>query len=124
MNAETLRQDGRHVLHRVHGKIDVAGEQGFFQLLGEQALAAGFDQRPVGDPVARRLDNDELTLLGRETMRRLQPRRHLARLGERQGRAARADADLRCLQANLSRVLGDRPGYPPPCGAINACAGP
>ncbi len=99
---EALRQDCRHVLHRMHGEVDVAGEQRFLQLLGEQPLAAGLDQRPVGDPVARRLDDDKLALLRRKRVRGAEACGHLARLGQRQRRAARADADLRCLQAILS----------------------
>ena len=101
-DGEALRQDRRHVLHRMHGEVDVAGEQRLLQLLGEQPLAAGLDQRPVGDPVAGRLDDDQLALLRRKAVRGAEARGHLARLGQRQGRAARADADLRCLQAVLS----------------------
>ena len=45
----------------MHGDIDAVAEQRFLDLLGEQALAAGFRQRPVLDAVAAggdRLDGE------------------------------------------------------------------
>jgi hypothetical protein len=36
----------------MHGDVDAAGDERFLDLLGEQALAAGFGERPVLDAVA------------------------------------------------------------------------
>ena len=59
----TVRPAGstrRHVLHGVHGEVDLAGQQRLLDLLGEQALAAGLGERPVLDAVARGLDGAHL----------------------------------------------------------------
>ena len=50
---------GGHVLGRMHGDVDRAGKQRLVDLLGEQAFAAGLDQRPVGDAVAGGTDGDD-----------------------------------------------------------------
>ena len=50
---QARRQQRRHVLHGMHGEVDLAGQQRLLDLLGEQALAAGLGERPVLDAVAR-----------------------------------------------------------------------
>ena len=71
----------RHVLRGMHGDVDAAGKQRFLDLLGEQALAAGFRQRPVLDAVAAGRD--------RPRWRRLLP---AGRAPPSAGRASRAPA--------------------------------
>ncbi len=73
------------------GDVDGIVELGGVQLLREQALAAGFAQRPVGDGVAGRLDDDDLDRVLVHAVRGRQPAAGLARLGERQRAAARAE---------------------------------
>ena len=46
----------------MNGEVDLAGEQRIFDFLHEQALAADLRQRRLGQPVARRLDDDDLAL--------------------------------------------------------------
>ncbi len=67
------RQRGRHVLRRMHRDIDAAVEQRLLDLLGEQALAAGFRERPVLDTVAAGRDRHDLESALRQTVRRHQP---------------------------------------------------
>ena len=43
---------GWHILHGMHGNIDIAGQQRLFNLAGEQALAADFFQRAIDDLIA------------------------------------------------------------------------
>ena len=86
------RQHGRHVLGRMHGEVDAAGEQRVLDLLGEQALAADLRQRAVADHVAAGADDLDADALGREPMRRGQARAHLPGLDQRERAAARADA--------------------------------
>ena len=83
----------RHVLHRVHGDVDGAGEERLLDLAGEEPLAAELAERPVLHPVAGGLDrHDQEGGLG-QAVRRHQPRPGLVRLGERQRAAAGADAE-------------------------------
>ena len=56
----TVGQQRRHILRRMHREIDLAREQRLLDLLGEQALAAGFGQRPVLDAVAAGADRHDL----------------------------------------------------------------
>src|SRR5262249_40072314 len=49
---QPLRQEGRHILGRMHRDIDGAGQQGLLDLLGEEALAAGLGQAAVADAIA------------------------------------------------------------------------
>ena len=100
---EAGRQLGRHVLHGMHGDVDLARQQRLLDLLGEKALAAGVGERPVLDAVAGGLDGANLERMPPGAVRRLQPLLHFARLGQGQRRAARADADCACLQASFSR---------------------
>ena len=86
----------------MHGEIDRARQQGLLDLLGKQALAALLRERAVDDLVAGGLDDRELDSILGEAVRGSEPPPHLARLRKRQRRAARADADLRCLQVVLS----------------------
>jgi hypothetical protein len=90
------RQPGRlrrrHVLHAVHGDVDATGQHRLFDLLDEQALAAGLGQRPVLDGIARGLDDDDLDRI-RRGQRRRRPRQRVAHqsgLGEGELAAARA----------------------------------
>ena len=53
------RHLGRDVLHRVDGGVDAAVQQGFLDLLGEQRLAADFQQAAVLDAVAGGGDLDQ-----------------------------------------------------------------
>ena len=48
------RQLGGHVLHAVHGDVDLAGEQAFLDLLDPDALAAEIDHRPGLHAIALR----------------------------------------------------------------------
>ena len=92
---QARRQHGRHVLHGMHGEVDLAGQQRLLDLLGEKALAAGLRQRPVLDAVAGRRDDAHLELVaGRAPCAASSRSLHLARLRQRQRRAARADADF------------------------------
>jgi hypothetical protein len=43
----------------VHGGVDLAGDEGFLDLLGEEALAADLRQRAVLDAVAGGLDDHD-----------------------------------------------------------------
>ena len=80
--------------------VDLAGEQRLLDLLGKETLAAGLRQRPVGDAVAGRLDDDRARTRPRPSPCAAARRRaHLVGLRQRQGRAAGADADLASLQA-------------------------
>ena len=51
-DGETVRLQGRHVLHRMHGYVDRPGGQRRLDLASEQPLATKFAQRPVQHPVA------------------------------------------------------------------------
>ena len=86
----------------MNGEIDGARYQRLLDLLGEEALAAFLAERAIDDPVARRLDDDELAGAFGQLVGLGELGHHLARLRQRQRRAARADTDLRCLQAVLS----------------------
>ena len=57
---QARRQQRRHVLHGMHGEVDLAGQQRLLDLLGEEALAAGLGERAVLDAVARGLDGAHL----------------------------------------------------------------
>ncbi len=86
----------------MHGEVDRTGEQRLFYLLGKETLAALLAEGSVGDAVAAGLDDDDLAGAFRELVRLGQPGHDLARLCQRQRRAARANADLASLQAVLS----------------------
>ena len=64
-DVEPVGQHRRHVLAAVHGEIDVAAEQRVLDFLHEQPLAADFGQRRFLQPIARRLDDDDLARAGR-----------------------------------------------------------
>ena len=97
------RQRRRHVLHAVHGDIDAPRQQRLLDLLDEQALAAGFGQRPVLDRVAGGPDHHDLDRIGRGERRHGRGERvaHQAGLGQRQLAAARAEAEERSAMALL-----------------------
>ena len=101
-NDEAIRQHTRHVLHRVHGQIDAAGEQSFLDLLGKQPFATSFRQRSILDAIAGRLDDDGLQLRFSQGMRAHQAPTDLVCLGECQHRSAGPDAYPACLQAVCS----------------------
>ena len=71
-------------------------------LFGKKPLSSLLYERPVDDLIARRLDDAQLAIILGETMCFGNAAAHFARLSQRQGRAAGADADLRCLQDLLS----------------------
>ena len=75
----------------MHGEIDLVVEQCEIELFGEQALAAGLGERAVLDGVAGRADHADGDRLLGDAVCMGELRTHLMRLGERQGRAARAD---------------------------------
>ena len=56
---QTLGKHGRHVLAAVDGDINRAVEERVLDLLDEQALATGFGQRCVREPIAGRLDHGD-----------------------------------------------------------------
>ena len=78
----------------MHRRIDAARQQGFLDLLGEQALAADLGERSVLDFVAGGLDDHDLDrgLFRQFRMRGGQTRAHLVRLRQRQGAAARTQS--------------------------------
>jgi hypothetical protein len=88
---EPRLREGRHVLGRMHRKVDAGAEQRLLDLLGKQALAADFGQRPVLDGVARGADDDELDFVLAGAQRSRKPRLHGARLHQSERAAARAD---------------------------------
>ncbi len=94
---QALGQPGRHVLHGVHRDVDAPLEQRLLDLLGEQALAADLGERAVLHRVAGGLDDDDLDRrrLGQLAVHRGEARAHLTGLGERQGAAARTQANKR-----------------------------
>ena len=61
-DGESLRQDRRHVLAAVHREIDLAGQQRILDFLDEQSLAADLRQPRFRQPVAGRLDDDDVAL--------------------------------------------------------------
>ena len=86
------RQHGGHVLRRMHREVDGAAQQRVLDLLGEQPLAANVTERPVLNDVAGGADDLDLDPRGIEAAGRGETALHLARLHQRQRRAARADA--------------------------------
>ena len=77
------------------GEIDLACQQRLLDLLGEQPLAAGIRERPVGNPVAGGADRAYLDRSGIEAMRGDQRVADHVGLGQRKRRAACPDPDLR-----------------------------
>ncbi len=80
----SVRQPRRHILHRMHRRIDAPVQQGFVQFLGEQALAAGVLQPLVQKPVAAgdKALHGKIRIAHSRGMRQ-QPRHHMA-LGQGQ----------------------------------------
>jgi hypothetical protein len=103
-NRQTGRQPGRHVFHGMGCDVDGPGQQGFLDLLGEQALAADLGQRPVAHPVAGGLDCHDLHGAGdcQGSVRFGQAAFYLPRLGQGQWATARADAKDRWFRHNPS----------------------
>ena len=54
---ELVGQLRRHILHAVHGQIDMPGRQSLLDLLGEHTLGSHLGQGHVGDLVAGSLDD-------------------------------------------------------------------
>lgn len=75
------------------GDIDVAAVKRDIELLGEEALAAGFTQRPILDRVAGRLDGDDLETSRCDTMACREAALDLMGLRQRQWAAARTDPE-------------------------------
>ena len=86
---QSLWQDGWHVLAAVDSHIDVAAEERVLDLLDEQPLPAGLGEGRVLQPIARRLDHDDLA--GRPTGLP-DAGCHLVGLPQRQRAAAGADS--------------------------------
>ncbi len=95
---QALRQLCRHVLHRMHRQIDLAGSERLLDLLGEHALAAEFGQRPVADAVPGGCDGDNLDVTGRQPMGGGEAVAGLARLGKRKRRTAGSNLQAGHLQ--------------------------
>ena len=72
----------RHVLHRMHGDVDLSGGQRHLDLLGEEALAPHLAQRLVLDPVACDRDHHHLERLQRQVEMGRDPVAGLMRLGQ------------------------------------------
>jgi len=83
------RQLPGHVLHRMYGEVSLAVEQGAFEFLDEQALAADLGQRTIDDLIATRGDRQQTHRQPR--MLRQQPRAHVIGLPQRQRTAAGGD---------------------------------
>ncbi len=79
----------------MHGEVDLGGDERVLDLLCEQAFAAEFCQRLVGNDVAGGLDDDDVEVAGAEVMSRDQPVAKLMGLSEGELAAACADADFR-----------------------------
>ena len=93
---ESGRKFGRQVLQRMHGEIDAAGGESFFDLFGENsfaksALGADHGQGDVGDFVAGGVDDLDFDFMAA----RAQQRGDVVRLPEGELRAAGADAEFR-----------------------------
>src|SRR5690606_14708286 len=90
---------GGDVLHRVDGDVDAAVQQGFLDLLGEQGLAADFQQAAVLDAVAGGDDLDQrnkgFDLGVGHAQGAADGALHHAGLGQGQARTSGADAQER-----------------------------
>ena len=112
---DPVRDEGRQILGRVDGGVDLAREQRDVDLLGEQALAAGLGERPVLDRVAARADDPQLDVLLRPAVRLREPAPGLVGLSERQRRAAGAKDEKRrsghgnSLRARHRRLYSGNP---------------
>ena len=95
---EAGRQQRRHVLQRMDGEVDRAGEQRLLDLLGEEPLAALVGERARRGTVAAGADRHDLerALGGERGMRGGEPRLGLCGLRERQGTAAAAETQNGC----------------------------
>jgi len=98
-DGQTGRLFGGDVLHRVDGDVDAAVQQGFLDLLGEQGLAADFQQAAILDAVAGGDDLDQgdksFDLGIGHAERPADGALHHARLGQSQARTPGADAQER-----------------------------
>ena len=95
---QAVGQPGRHVLHGMHGEVDLTGEQRLLDLLGEQPLAADLGQRPVADAVSGGGDDDDLDVLVGRAHGRPSGGSRLIRLVEGEGRTTGTNLQLRHLQ--------------------------
>ena len=82
----------RHVLHRMHRQVDAARQQALLDLAGEEALAPDLLEGAVEHAVAGGLDDDDLEGVPGQVVGDHQAVPGLVGLGQRQGRAAGADA--------------------------------
>src|SRR3954453_11651106 len=89
---DLLRPDAFDVFHRMDAEIAFFGEQRAVELLGPQRFPAELGQWPVLDLVAGGGDLDDLDPAVGPAPRRFDPRRPLARLGERERRTASPEA--------------------------------
>ena len=116
-DAQAFGLFGGDVLHRMDGDVDPAGQQGLLDLLGEQRLAADFQQAAILDAVAGGDDLDQrnggLDLGLGHVQGAADGALHHAGLGERQLGAPGADAERkgheRCapVAGSLPRPDGD-----------------
>ncbi len=90
-DVEAVRQDRRHVLAAVHGEVDLAAQQRVLDFLHEQPLAADLGERRLLQPIAGRLDDDDLAGRAARCPTR---RRGRARLPEGELAAAGAETEL------------------------------
>jgi len=58
-NRETGRQHRWHVFGRMYRSVYAPGQQRLLDLLGEQAFAAYFRERPVANEISSRADDFE-----------------------------------------------------------------
>ena len=93
----------RHVLHGMHGEVDVAGQQRLLDLLGEQALAADLGERPVLDAVAGGLDDAHLERASAGPCAASRRSRTSRACASASGEPRVPMRIVRCLQGSISR---------------------
>jgi hypothetical protein len=98
-DGDAARHEARHVLGRMDGGVDLAGEKRLIDLLGEKTLATRLQQRAVADDVAGGSDDDNLGV--RFGIRGGERVADGTGLPQREPAAARADPNPTCLQLQL-----------------------
>ena len=111
-DGEARRLFGGDVLHRVDGDVDAAVQQGLLDLLGEQGLAADFQQATVLDAVAGGDDLDQrdqgFDLGVGHAQGAADGALHHAGLGQGQARTSGADAQERLSHVETPLRKGGR----------------
>ena len=105
-DGEARRQFGREVFQAVHGEIDAAFEQRFFDFFGEKPLAADFTEGRIVNPVAR--GPDDLDPAFRAA--RFQTLLDIIGLPERQLRASSPDHQHKSQCNQRVAAIGTRRG--------------